>query len=55
MKKKIKKLIEFKKRELLEVVKLQKTEKKSFVLNDLYKNENEIKAQLQILRFLLPE
>jgi hypothetical protein len=53
MKDKIFKTIEFKKAQLQEVLKLQKTETQKSKLNDLDKNEIEIKAQISILQYLL--
>ena len=55
MKKKVIKTLELKEAQLQEVLKLQKTETKKSKLNDLDKNEIEIKAQISILRHLLSE
>lgn len=55
MKKKIIETLERKEAQLQEVLKLQETETKKSKLNDLDKNEIEIKAQISILRHLLSE
>ena len=55
MKKKVIETLECKKVQLQEVLKLQETETKKSKLNDLDKNEIEIKAQISILRHLLSE
>ena len=55
MKKKIIETLERKEAQLQEVLKLQETETKKSKLNDLDKNEIEIKAQISILRYLLSE
>jgi hypothetical protein len=55
MKKKVIETLERKEAQLQEVLKLQETETKKSKLNDLDKNEIEIKAQISILRHLLSE
>jgi len=53
MKKKVIETLERKEAQLQEVLKLQESETKKSKLNDLDKNEIEIKAQISILRHLL--
>lgn len=53
MRKKIIKVLEREEANLQEVLNLQKTETKESKLNDLYKNEIEIKAQINMLQHLL--
>lgn len=55
MKKRVIEIIKRKEAQLQEVLKLQETETKKSKLNDLDKNEIEIKAQISILRHLLSE
>lgn len=55
MKKKVIETLERKESQLLEIFKLQESETKKLKLNDLDKNEIEIKAQISILRHLLTE
>jgi hypothetical protein len=55
MKNKIIKILKHKELQLQEVWNLQKIETKKLKLNDLDKNEIEIKAQISILRHLLSE
>ena len=55
MEKKVIETLERKEAKLLDVLKLQKTEKKKIKLNDLDKNEIEITAQISILKHLLSE
>ena len=55
MKKKIIETLECKEVQLQEVSKLQETETNKSKLNDLDKNEIEIKAQISILQHLLSE
>ena len=55
MKKKVIEILERKETQLQEVLKLQETKIKKSKLNDLDKNEIEIKAQISILRHLLSE
>ena len=53
MKKRIIELIQFKELQLKKVFSLQDNEERKDVLNDLYKNEIEISAQIKILKHLL--
>ena len=55
MKKRVIGTLERKEAQLQEVLKLQETETKKSRLNELDKNEIEIKAQISILRHLLSE
>jgi hypothetical protein len=55
MKKRVIGTLERKEAQLQEVLKLQETETKKSKLNELDKNEIEIKAQISILRHLLSE
>ena len=55
MKKKIKKMIKLKMKVLKMISKLQMTESSTAILNGLIKNEAEVRAQLQILRYLLKD
>ena len=55
MKKIVIETLERKEAQLQEVLKLQETETKKLELNELDKNEIEIKAQISILRHLLSE
>ena len=53
MKKRIIELIKFKELQLKKVFSLQDNEERKDILNDLYKNEIEISAQIKILKHLL--
>jgi len=55
MKKRVIETLKRKEAQLQEVLKLQETETKKSKLNDLDKNEIEIKSQISILRHLLSE
>ena len=55
MKKKVIETLERKEAQLQEILKLQETETKKSKLNDLDKNEIEIKGQITLLRHLLSE
>lgn len=55
MKQKVNTTLEFKEKQLQEVLKQIGFETKKLKLKDLYKNEIEIRAQISILRHLLSE
>jgi hypothetical protein len=55
MKQKVNTTLEFKEKQLQEVLKQIGFETKKLKLEDLYKNEIEIRAQISILRHLLSE
>jgi hypothetical protein len=51
----IKEQLDQKDKQYEEIMRYQSIEENEDTLNDLYKNENEVKAQRQILRFILNE
>lgn len=53
MKKKVQKILKRKEKLLIEVQSLQETEKNKSKLKDIDKNEIELRAQINVLRFLI--